>query len=258
MPRLAQRLSLKGTGTVLAVLVILLTACCGQESLEERIQREQAPWQPTKELKDSIAYYVGVNFGAFLQGYGFEELDFQRVREGINDYLRAKGDDRSSGYHAQFRYSPDQMDETLSRYLALRSRRASIRNRLVGEDFLDRMAKQEGAVVTPSGLIYVVDEPGDSCRPVSVQDTVWLRFTGMLSDGTVFEEITAQEEPARYVLYRTIPGWQEGLCAVGQGGSIRLYVPSELAYGSVDPPYNVGPDQALEYHIHLSRVSHGR
>jgi FKBP-type peptidyl-prolyl cis-trans isomerase len=54
-------------------------------------------------------------------------------------------------------------------------------------------------------------------------------------------------------LNRVIPGWTEGLQKINQGGEIRLYLPSPLAYGDGGTP-NIPPGSALIFDVELIEV----
>ena len=38
---------------------------------------------------DSVAYLVGINFGSFIKGYDFGELPYGKVKQGMNDFIKA-------------------------------------------------------------------------------------------------------------------------------------------------------------------------
>ncbi|MBR2136154.1 MAG: FKBP-type peptidyl-prolyl cis-trans isomerase, partial [Bacteroidales bacterium] len=51
-----------------------------------------------------------------------------------------------------------------------------------------------------------------------------------------------------------IPGWQEGVQLIGEGGKVKLWIPFDLAYGSQD----MGPDlpafSTLMFDVELVKV----
>ncbi|NRB62024.1 MAG: FKBP-type peptidyl-prolyl cis-trans isomerase [Saprospiraceae bacterium] len=81
-----------------------------------------------------------------------------------------------------------------------------------------------------SGLYYNIQKSGDSSRP-NVESTVEVRYKGTLLDGTVFDQ-TQGSSTVSFPLNRLITAWQIGIPLIGKGGSITLYCPSELGYGS--------------------------
>ena len=87
----------------------------------------------------------------------------------------------------------------------------------------------------------------------AMSDTLWVRYKGALVDGTVFDEVPADSEPVRLFLSQVIKGWQEGLQLIGEGGKIKLYIPSELGYGERGNQA-IKPNSALVFDIELTKV----
>jgi len=81
--------------------------------------------------------------------------------------------------------------------------------------------------VTDSGLHYIILEPGGSEKPVLSSD-INIDYTGYFLDGDNFD----QGNDVTFPLGNLIQGWQEGIRLIGKGGSITLFIPSRLAYGS--------------------------
>ncbi len=100
------------------------------------------------------------------------------------------------------------------------------------------LRQRPGIIVRPSGLCYLVRQPGSGPRPRPDQ-TVTVKYTASLPDGTTFDS-TEQMGPVDLVLGKQIRGWSEGLQQIGVGGRIALYVPPPLAFGD---------DKALEFGI---------
>jgi len=82
----------------------------------------------------------------------------------------------------------------------------------------------------PSGLYYQITNQG-SGPAVTSNSRVSVTYTGKLLDGTVFDQATTPT--AVYPVSGFILGWQYGLPFLNKGGTIRLIIPSSLAYGCV-------------------------
>ena len=54
-------------------------------------------------------------------------------------------------------------------------------------------------------------------------------------------------------LNRVIKGWTEGLQLIGEGGKIKLFVPSELGYGE-NGTRGIEPNSTLVFDIELIKV----
>jgi peptidyl-prolyl cis-trans isomerase A (cyclophilin A) len=86
---------------------------------------------------------------------------------------------------------------------------------------------------TQSGLMYEVMKKGSGASPTSTS-TVTLNYKGMLLDGTLFADTSAQGGSAQVVTLQkvSIKGWVEALLTMKRGEKRRLIVPPELAFGS--------------------------
>ncbi|EDM35721.1 FkpA protein [Pedobacter sp. BAL39] len=87
------------------------------------------------------------------------------------------------------------------------------------------------ATKDPSGLFYLmVVEGEDTAATPSLEDSIRVAYTGrILGDTTAFETVT-ESAPRSYLLSQRIEGWRTGLSMTKEGGQIRLFIPSSLAY----------------------------
>lgn len=116
--------------------------------------------------------------------------------------------------------------------------------------FVDAAAAAEGAVRTPSGLVFQVIVEGEGVTPVSGDDAV-LNYVGSFSDGSVFDNT---EEPVTFDVDRLVPGFSEGLKMMRPGGRYRIVIPASLGYGERGIPGDIPPNAALDFTIELLRV----
>jgi FKBP-type peptidyl-prolyl cis-trans isomerase FkpA len=80
----------------------------------------------------------------------------------------------------------------------------------------------------PSGMLYQIISAGNGAIP-TLASRVSVRYTGKLMNGTVFDSRTTT--PAEFTLGQVITGWQLGVPLIQKGGTVRLIIPSSLAYG---------------------------
>ncbi len=99
-----------------------------------------------------------------------------------------------------------------------------------------------------SGLRYTIIEPGGEDKPDADADVVVI-YSGMQTNDEVFD-MSTNPDGVRFNLRRLIPGWQIGIRLIGAGGKIRLFVPSNLAYG-VRGTGNICPNSDLIFDIEL-------
>ena len=84
----------------------------------------------------------------------------------------------------------------------------------------------------------------------TVSSNVTVNYTGKLTNGNTFDS----GKGVSFGLNQLITGWQYGIPLIAPGGSITLYLPPSLAYGSratVDIPAN----SVLIFTIDLVRVN---
>jgi FKBP-type peptidyl-prolyl cis-trans isomerase FkpA len=79
-----------------------------------------------------------------------------------------------------------------------------------------------------SGLLYQITNQGSGATP-NLGSLISVRYTGQLLDGTVFDSRTGT--PLVLGLGGLIQGWQIGLQLIQKGGTIKMIIPSALAYG---------------------------
>ncbi|MBY7729762.1 MULTISPECIES: FKBP-type peptidyl-prolyl cis-trans isomerase [Vibrio] len=100
-----------------------------------------------------------------------------------------------------------------------------------GQQFLIENGTKEGVVTTESGLQYLVLEEGTGTEHPTKNSKVTVHYHGTLLDGTVFDSSVERGEPISFALKQVIKGWQEGLTYMVEGQKVRLFIPSQLAYG---------------------------
>lgn len=86
---------------------------------------------------------------------------------------------------------------------------------------------------TPSDKLQIIDETVGTGTLVKAGDTVTVKYTGTLANGTVFDSTEKQGgTPATFPLGNVIQGWQQGIPGMKVGGKRKLIIPPALGYGA--------------------------
>ncbi|GHU08773.1 hypothetical protein FACS189431_5640 [Alphaproteobacteria bacterium] len=87
-------------------------------------------------------------------------------------------------------------------------------------------------------------------------DRITAHYTGALaSDGTIFQSShDGPNKPLTFSLKQVIRGWQQGVPGMRIGGTRRLIIPADLAYGKQSPAPNIPANSDLVFDIELIAV----
>ena len=91
----------------------------------------------------------------------------------------------------------------------------------------------------PKGVDVDVVAEGSGPSPAK-DDVIFVRYTGKLADGTVFDQSQDVQLPLQGLLpegtplplSRMIPGFAEGAVQMKKGGKYTLFMPGEKGYGT--------------------------
>lgn len=121
-------------------------------------------------------------------------------------------------------------------------------NRLAGEAFLAKMAKEPGVMALEQGVLYKVIKTGanDSKHP-TLDNTVKIAYKGSTIEGEVFDE----SEVSEFLLSQLIEGWQIALPKMTVGSKWVIYLPYEVAYGKRGSLPSIKPYSVLIFEIEL-------
>ncbi len=191
---------------------------------------------------DKLSYALGLSMAQNFKGSGIQSINADDFAEALRDVYQ----DREK------KMSYDEAKKVVQEFFTELEANAGAMNEKLGKEYLENNAKKEGVKVTESGLQYLVLKEGDGKKP-GPNDVVTVHYTGRLIDGTVFDSSVERGEPATFAVGQVIPGWVEGLQLMSEGAAWRLFIPSNLAYGS----HGTGPIQpnsTLIFDVQLIKV----
>jgi peptidylprolyl isomerase len=127
-----------------------------------------------------------------------------------------------------------------------------------GTSFGEQTTNGEETTTTDSGLQYIEIEAGDGPAP-QAGEIVAVHYRGTLEDGTEFDNSYDRGEPFAFALGRgmVIPGWDEGIAMMKEGGKAKLIIPPEQAYGEQGAGGVIPPNATLVFEVELISIVPG-
>ena len=188
-----------------------------------------------KQVSEAYGYDLGARYRSIripIQAYWFAQ--------GIADYMINGGSKILS-------------DEASNIIMTYQLNKFPKFNKEASEAWLAKVEKQKGVQKTESGLLYIIENEGDTSVKPTATCSVKAHYEGKLRDGYVFDSSLERGEPVEFSLQGVIKGWTEGLQLIGKGGKITLWIPSDLAYGPSTAGM-IGPNEALQFNVELIDV----
>ncbi len=196
--------------------------------------------------QQKLSYIFGIQVGQGLVAEGVD-VEIDAFSAGIADMLEGNEPkiDMETAQKLAAAYREKKQEE--------HAKQAQLKQQ-EGNAFLAENAKAEDVHVTATGLQYKVIEEGSGKSPTA-EDKVVAHYKGTLVDGTVFDSSYERDEPATFPVSGVIPGWQEALPLMKEGGKWQIVVPAKLAYGQRGAGKLIGPNETLIFDIELISVA---
>jgi len=227
-------MKLKWTMVVLGIMLLVSRVFAGEPTV-------------LKSEKDRVNYSIGVNV---INNFKQQDigLDLNMVIKGMSDALAG---DKLLLSDDELRATLMEVQNKIRQKQRLGKRLSAMENKKEGDAFLVANKKQEGVVTLPSGLQYKVLSAGKGRKPTEV-DTAVCQYRTTLINGTEVDNSYDNNKPVAYKIKDgVIPGWREALLLMPLGSKWRLFVPSNLAYGSQGSGVIIGPNETLIFEIEL-------
>ncbi len=122
---------------------------------------------------------------------------------------------------------------------------------------LEAAAKEAGAVVTPTGLVYRSLKDGTGASP-SATDKVKVHYRGTFPDGKEFDSSYKRNEAIEFPLNGVIKCWTEGVQRMKVGGKAKLTCPPAIAYGDRGAGGVIPPKATLVFEVELLAIAGGQ
>jgi peptidylprolyl isomerase len=105
------------------------------------------------------------------------------------------------------------------------------------------------------GELEIIDIELGTGAEVKAGATITAHYTGALvKNGIIFQSSHDFGDAISFSLDQVIKGWTVGVPGMKVGGTRRLIIPSEMAYGSQRPSKDIPPNSDLVFDIDLVSI----
>jgi FKBP-type peptidyl-prolyl cis-trans isomerase FkpA len=221
-----------------ALVAVLPSACKSQDATPTA-----SPSPAFATEQDKTLYALGLVVGHNLEQLSLTQSEIEVVKKGLADAASGR---------------PPQVDlnvygPKIQELAHARTAEKAKTEKDKSKGFLDSAAHENGAVRTPSGLVFRTLSPGTGPAP-SAGDTVRVHYTGSLVDGKKFDSSVDRGTPTEFKLDQVIPCWTEGVQKMKVGEKARLVCPADLAYGDQGRPPVIPGGATLVFEVELLAI----
>ncbi len=111
-----------------------------------------------------------------------------------------------------------------------------------------------GEGLPPATDLATLDLTEGTGKTVKAGDTITFDYCGIgQTTRGMFDSSWSRGKPLSYPLDQLIPGWQEGIPGMKEGGSRLLIIPGALAYGE-NPPAGIMPNETLVFVVSVKSI----
>lgn len=227
--------------------IVLTLAAAGLFTAASAQKNTKINTTSNMELKngvDSTSYALGVLIGKNLKSQGFDVINLDIFKSAIKDVFENKAT----------AINETQCQTEVQSFAMEQQKMKAQKNLKEGQAFLEKNKTKPGVKVTASGLQYEVIKEGNGGDKPLPTSQVSAHYHGTLLDGTVFDSSVQRGQPFKTGVNQVIQAWQEALQLMTPGTKLRIYCPSNLAYGERGAGGNIGPNQVLIFEMELLSI----
>jgi len=213
--------------------------------------------QQEKSVAESMEAFGYVMCYQLQLGQGLNEAEAKALAKGVEKFLIGEKptDNFQQKYFSGMMYLQQRMQEHQKEIAAKNQKIADAKKPQV-DAFFAELDKNPNIKKTESGLCYEILEPGDTNKVAKSGDKIEINYKGTLIDGREFDSSYTKNEPVTFPVDEVIPGFSEGCKLIGEGGKVKLYIPSELGYGLNAPDESIiEPGDPLIFEVELLHVT---
>ncbi|RZK83071.1 MAG: FKBP-type peptidyl-prolyl cis-trans isomerase [Pedobacter sp.] len=197
-----------------------------------------------KTTMDSASYSFGVGMAKNMKEGGLTELNYALLVQGLKDVFNSK----------TLLVTEEKSRTAINNLIGSVTKKKYASNIAEGSAFLENNKKQQGIMVTASGIQYQVLTRGTGISPKAT-DTVLVHYKGSLLNGKEFDSSYSRNEPISFPLNGVIPGWTEGVQLMQAGSKYKFFIPYQLAYGENGAGQDIPPYSTLIFEIELLKIN---
>ncbi len=205
--------------------------------------RSPYPFEPVLQkmgVGDSATVFVPIDsFPQKPTGFeGAQELIYDLVMVDLKDEAAFQTFQAEKQAEAQARVA--EVEEVVQRY----------QQQYINNELSDQLQ------TTESGLRYIILEQGSGAQPGG-GDRVSVNYFGALAeDGSGFDNSFMRGQPYMFPFGQgqSIPGFEEGIGLLNEGGKAVLFIPAELGYGEAGSPPAIPGGAELLFYVQLEDV----
>lgn len=197
-----------------------------------------------KELTEDqkTLYFLGKAVSSKIKQFEFTPEEAKYIQLGFSESLAGKQSQVDDSYGMK-----------LNEYLGKKQEALVAKQKEAAKPFLEKMAKEPGAVKLESGVVYIPVKEGTGAMP-KASDMVKVHYHGTFPDGKVFDSSKERGTPAEFPLGGVIPCWTEGVQKIKVGGTAKLVCPSDTAYGDMGAGGTIPGGATLVFEVELLEI----
>jgi FKBP-type peptidyl-prolyl cis-trans isomerase FkpA len=225
------------------LMLVMKNFAAERKAKQQKDKPNTTPDNPTKVEDLETFYAVGLTISHQLSDFNLTRGELELVKQGLTHGVTGKGPD------VDLSTFTEKINELA------RERRKALGLKLAGmnKEFLEKTAKEKGALKTASGLVYLPLKDGSGASPKST-DTVKVNYLGTFPDGKEFDSSYKRGEPFEFKMDGVIKCWNEGLQKMKPGGKAKLVCPPEIAYGENGAGSLILPYATLVFEVELLEI----
>ncbi|GAB7024890.1 FKBP-type peptidyl-prolyl cis-trans isomerase [Geotalea toluenoxydans] len=194
--------------------------------------------EPKTEEQKTL-YAIGTVIARQLSVFNLTPSELELIKQGLTDAVTGKKPlVDEAGYTAKIQELATARRNAQGEKLAAEAK-----------EYVEKTAKEKGAVKAASGMIYLPIKDGSGTSPKTT-DKVKVNYRGTLVNGQEFDSSYKRGQAAEFPLNQVIPCWTEGLQMMKTGGKAKLICPPEIAYGKAGSGA-IPPNATLVFEVEL-------